>query len=66
MTTEIKETVRRFTVTTEIVVNTKDQPYVTDDGIKEGIKVLLSRSFEGADPNTLLNAEITDVEERAL
>lgn len=59
----VKETVRKFRVTTELVVNTKSNPEVTEEGVREGVKNLMFFGLEQADEQILLGADIIDIQE---
>lgn len=66
MNTPAKETVRRFKITTEVVVDTKRHKDVTDAGIKNGLKRLIDHSFEQTDERVILEVDVTDVQELSL
>ena len=65
-TTPIKETIRRFNVTANIVINTENHKEATDETIKATLENLLDFAFSKANPNILLEANTVKVEEVAL
>ncbi len=65
-TTPFKETVRRFTVTSNIVLDISAYKEATDENIKGAIESLLESAFSKADPKVVIEANMVSVEPAVL
>lgn len=61
-----KETVRRFNVTTTVVLDTSQFKETTDEQIKRAVQLLTESAFVKADNNILLASETLEIKEVVL